>query len=397
MMLAGHTFLLISGHPWEDIDGIRRYANPLQPESLGLHLAEILRAQGAQAIVIFPQPHAHSAAQMLAEAQRRAALQVVDGVLLLASWSSVKAHQPSPTKLKVKSEGGDRVVFAVEGNIDLAAELAVCLPHLPIAGFDYEGNYFTRGSAPWLESISRILELADIPTSVAALRIAAKAGRFPGKRVIITSGPTAEPLNGTGDVLTNFSSGAQGSAIASAMADEGAEVVLVSGLSSVMPPEHEMIRAVNVWTAEEMLVACRNALPADVFIGVAAVADFVPVSPTISLHPGEKGRIALKQNPDILSMIGHLPASERPRVVIGFAAENDASQWLDYARGKLLAKNADAICANYIGEDFLTQNAHNDITLIERSGEVSTACSWGRLSKREVGERLVQFISSRLK
>lgn len=391
MIFRGRHFLIIAGHPWEDIDGIRCYVNLLQPCAFGEHMAQAARAQGATATLLMPDYHCHSVAGLVAQAKHLASRENFDAVLLLASWSSIRTRATSDTKLKLKTTEAP-LALEIEGNLDFAAELAKALPHLPQLGFDHTGDIYRHGDQIFLEQLARMIELADM-FDEPATPAKAQNSMLAGRRILITGGPTAEPLNGRGDMLSNFSSGAQGAAIATAFADAGGEVLLVQGPSRLAPPAHENIEIIPVWTAQEMVSACEAALPADVFIGVAAVADFAPVSPNIDLCPGETAMLTLRQNPDILAAIGHLPQARRPRLVIGFAAENDPLRWLDYARNKCAAKNCDALCANLIDSDFLAHPDHNSITFVEGYG---AAQSWGRMTKQQIAKRLVKIGAQRL-
>lgn len=168
-----------------------------------------------------------------------------------------------------------------------------------------------------------------------------------GLRAIVTSGPTHEPLDPV-RFLGNRSSGRQGHAIAEALRDAGAEVTLVSGPVSIADPKGMNI--IKVTTAREMLTACTSALPADIFVGAAAVADWRPQ--TVSRQKIKKSgtlppTIALIENVDILSTVGHLK-TKRPRLVIGFAAETH--HLLKYADQKRRAKKADWMVANDVSD-----------------------------------------------
>jgi phosphopantothenoylcysteine decarboxylase/phosphopantothenate--cysteine ligase len=163
-----------------------------------------------------------------------------------------------------------------------------------------------------------------------------------GKRLLVTSGPTSEPLDPV-RVLANRSSGKQGHAIAAAAAAAGADVVLVSG--PVNLPDPPGVSVVRVETARQMLAAVEKALPADIAVFAAAVADWRPQQESRSKikKRGQPPTIALVENPDILSTIAHRK-SGRPGLVIGFAAETD--NVIANAKAKLAKKACDWIVAN---------------------------------------------------
>ena len=177
------------------------------------------------------------------------------------------------------------------------------------------GEMAERGEA----GIGRMAEPLEIAAAVEA--ILRRAGPLTGKRVLVTSGPTAEPIDPV-RVIANRSSGKQGHAIAAAAAAAGADVVLVSG--PVNLPDPPGVTVVHVETAQQMLAAVEQALPVDIAVFAAAVADWRPrqASQNKIKKQGKAPTIELVENPDILSTIAHRK-SGRPRLVIGFAAETD--------------------------------------------------------------------------
>lgn len=201
-----------------------------------------------------------------------------------------------------------------------------------------------------------------------------------GRRVIVTAGPTVEPIDPV-RFLSNHSSGRQGYAIAEAFAELGAEVVLVSGPVALDDPEG--LETIRVQTARDMLAAVQDALPADVFVAVAAVADWRPAEQSARKIKGEKGGMAtlnLVENPDILKTICDLKAG-RPRLVVGFAAEtHDVER---HAREKLARKDCDWIVANDVSGDAMggTENA----ALLIRGDQIE---SWPRAAKSEIARQL---------
>lgn len=213
-------------------------------------------------------------------------------------------------------------------------------------------------------------------------------GPLAGRRALVTAGPTEEPLDPV-RFLSNRSSGRQGYAVAAALARRGAKVTLVSGPTALATPPG--VRRVDVRTAEEMLAACRAALPADVAVMTAAVADWRPAEPSARKLKGkaEIAAIALAQNPDILATLA-APGPQRPGLVIGFAAETDDLE--AHARAKLAAKGCDWIVANDVGQPGVMGGDENAVTLVTAAGLEP----WPRLSKTEVGERLARRIAEAL-
>ncbi len=219
--------------------------------------------------------------------------------------------------------------------------------------------------------------------------LAKRGGALQGRRVIVTSGPTHEPIDPV-RYIGNRSSGKQGHAIAAAAADAGAEVTLVSGPVALEDPAG--IATVHVETAREMREAVEAALPADVFIAAAAVADWrvAEASPGKIKKSAADPTLVLVENPDILAGVG-TRKNGRPAIVVGFAAETDAL--IEHAEAKRLAKGCDIIVANNVGAGAnVFGGDRNEVTLIDVDGRHN----WPSLSKVEVAARLVAAIAKRL-
>jgi phosphopantothenoylcysteine decarboxylase / phosphopantothenate---cysteine ligase len=211
-------------------------------------------------------------------------------------------------------------------------------------------------------------------------------GPLAGKRIIVTSGPTAEPIDPV-RYIANRSSGKQGHAIAAATAATGADVVLVSG--PVNLPDPPGVAVVRVETARQMLEAVEKMLPADVAIFAAAVADWRTERPSESKIKKQQGRaptLKLIENPDILSTIAHRK-SGRPALVIGFAAETD--DVIANAEAKLARKGCDWILANDVSpQTGIMGGDVNTIHLITAAGVED----WPSQSKDNVARMLVKRI-----
>ncbi len=216
------------------------------------------------------------------------------------------------------------------------------------------------------------------------------AGRpLTGKRVLVTAGPTAEPIDPV-RVLTNRSSGKQGYAIAGALARLGAEVTLVSGPTALATPVG--VKRVDVETAREMLAASLQALPADAAVCVAAVADWrIDEAFAVKLKKGKDGppAIRLVENPDILETLA-TPGPKRPKLVVGFAAETGDLE--AHARAKLARKGCDWIVANDVSQDWIMGGDDNEVLLVYPQG----LDAWPKASKAEVARRLAARIAEDL-
>ena len=207
-----------------------------------------------------------------------------------------------------------------------------------------------------------------------------------GRHVIVTSGPTVEPIDPV-RYISNHSSGAQGTAIAAALRDLGAKVSFVTGPATVPAPDG--VQVVRINTADEMRAAVEAALPADVAVMAAAVADWkVANRADRKMKKGSDGMPVLQfaENPDILAWVSQLKA-RRPKLVVGFAAEtNDV---IANATAKRLRKGADWIVANDVSDGTGTfGGTDNTVTLISDTG----AEEWPRMGKTEVARKLANRI-----
>ena len=217
----------------------------------------------------------------------------------------------------------------------------------------------------------------------------AHAGRLAGKRAIITSGPTHEPIDPV-RYIANRSSGKQGHAIAAALARFGAATTLVTGPTA--EPDPSGVSVIRVETARDMLNACRGALPADVAVCAAAVSDWraAEAQDRKIKKNGAPPALALTENPDILRSLSEA-GNGRPRLVVGFAAET--GDVIEKATPKRDAKGCDWIVANDVAPGTGTFGGDdNTVHLITAAG----AESWPRMSKQAVADRLVERIADEL-
>ncbi|MYH57585.1 MAG: bifunctional phosphopantothenoylcysteine decarboxylase/phosphopantothenate--cysteine ligase CoaBC [Boseongicola sp. SB0675_bin_26] len=217
------------------------------------------------------------------------------------------------------------------------------------------------------------------------------AGALSGRHVVVTSGPTHEPIDPV-RYIANRSSGAQGSAIAAALAGLGAKVTFVTGPASVPPPQG--VAVVRVETARQMLDAVKAALPADAAVFAAAVADWhvdAESGTKIKKRGSNAGlNLGLAENPDILATVSRMRKG-RPELVVGFAAETD--DVIGNARAKLRRKRCDWIVANDVSPATgIMGGDENAVTVLDRAGEES----WPRASKDHVARRLAQRIADAL-
>ncbi len=232
--------------------------------------------------------------------------------------------------------------------------------------------------------------MAEPDEIVAAIAAQFRSGPLIGKRIVVTSGPTHEPIDPV-RYIANRSSGAQGTAVARALSALGAEVVFITGPATVWPPDG--VEVVPVESARDMQAAVEAALPADAAVFAAAVADWrVASASDRKLKKSKDGLPTLEfaENPDILKTVSHME-SGRPGLVVGFAAEtNDV---LENATAKRLRKGCDWIVANDVSPATgIMGGSENAVTLISEDG----AEDWPRMGKDEVARRLAERIATAL-
>ena len=231
----------------------------------------------------------------------------------------------------------------------------------------------------------RLPEPPAILAAIEAMLTPAPPRRLAGRHVLVTAGPTHEPIDPV-RYIANRSSGKQGFAIAAALAKLGARVTLVAGPVTLPTPAD--VDRINVETAYEMADAVARALPADAAVMVAAVADWhVDAVPQKIKKGDEAPTLTLSENPDILATLGRSP--DRPRLLVGFAAETETV--IEHAIAKRIRKGADWIVANDVSGDVMG-GASNTVHLVTQGGVES----WERLPKDEVAVRLADRIADAL-
>ncbi len=246
------------------------------------------------------------------------------------------------------------------------------------------------------EGVGKMAEPEDILRSMAKFLKAGK-GRVAtpikqkgllGIKCIVTSGPTRENIDPV-RYISNYSSGKQGHAIAAALAEQGAEVYLISGPTSLAAPNN--VKLIQVESAQEMLEASMKMLPVDVAVCAAAVADWKPESKAdqkIKKTPDHQIQIlSLIENPDILAELSKQPVKNRPSLVIGFAAETE--HLIENAMVKMERKGCDWIVANNVLEDNVFGSDNNSVCIITKNTQ---ECLEGQ-SKEVIAVRLAEMIS----
>jgi phosphopantothenoylcysteine decarboxylase/phosphopantothenate--cysteine ligase len=326
------------------------------------------------------------------------------GHIRLARETDLVAVAPATADLMAKMAGGhaddlaSAVLLATDKPILIAPAMNPymwsakatkrSLAQLVADGIRIVGPNAGEMAEPGEAGLGRMAEPLEIVAAATALLH--RAGPLSGKRVLVTAGPTTEPIDPV-RFIANRSSGKQGYAIAAAAAAAGADVVLVSG--PVHLPDPPGLAVVKVETARQMLQAVEKELPADVAIFAAAVADWRAEHASENKIKKQQGRtptLKLVENPDILATIAHRK-SGRPRLVIGFAAETD--HVVAHAKAKLIKKACDWILANDVSpETGIMGGDANTISLIT----ATNVESWPPQSKDDVARMLIGRIAAAL-
>ena len=291
------------------------------------------------------------------------ALLASDKPVLMAPAMNVRMWNHAATQRNLKTLKGDGVLFVGPNEGDMAC------------------GEFGPG---------RMAEPGEIVSAVESF-FAEGHATLSGVRALVTAGPTQEPLDPV-RFIANRSSGKQGYAIADALARAGADTTLVSGPVEIAAPSG--VRLLKVTTAREMMAACEAALPVDVAVCTAAVADWRPDVAANSKIKKEKDAatptIRLVENPDILATLA--THRRRPHLLIGFAAETD--NVVAHALAKRLRKGCDWIVANDVSpQTGIMGGDKNTVHLITAQGTES----WPEMAKTAVGARLAERIADALK
>ena len=398
--LSGRKILLIVG------GGIAAYKS--------LELARLLKKAGAEVMSVLTPAGAEfvtpmSLAALTGHPARQALFMPEDetamGHIELSRWADLVVVAPATAGLIAKAANGladdlasttllatdKRVLLAPAMNVRMWEHPAVQANVARLTGFQgFHGAAMVgpdEGEMACGEfGLGRMAEPSAILSAIEGLLAGPDGRPLAGRRAVVTAGPTFEPIDPVRG-LTNRSSGKQGYAIAEALARLGAEVTLVSG--PVALPAPAGVERVWAETANDMKAAVDAALPADVAVMSAAVADWRVdgvASGKIKKAPGGPPSLALIENPDILAGVS-APGPRRPRLVIGFAAETTDLE--ANARAKLSRKGCDWIVGNDVSDDVFGADG-NAVTLFTRDGAAET---WPRQSKTEVARKLAARIA----
>jgi phosphopantothenoylcysteine decarboxylase/phosphopantothenate--cysteine ligase len=351
------------------LSGERAYTDLFDPES-EFDAGHIRLARDCDLIVVAP-----ATADLLAKMANGHADDLATAILLAARRPILLAPAMNPAMWSHAATRRNAAQLARDG-------IAMVGPN--------SGEMAESGEA----GVGRMAEPTEIAEAAVRLLRPARPRPLAGKRVLITAGPTHEPIDPV-RYIANRSSGKQGYAIAASAAAAGADVVLVSGPVDLDAPAG--VTVVQVESARDMLAKVQAALPADIAIFAAAVADWrVANAGEQKLKKTEGGmpQLALVENPDILATISKLK-DKRPPLVIGFAAETE--HLLDNARAKLKRKGCDWIVANDVSPATGVMGGdRNTVHLLTRHGDAIGVDSWPVMTKEQVAAELIAKVAKRL-
>ncbi|MBK4217217.1 bifunctional phosphopantothenoylcysteine decarboxylase/phosphopantothenate--cysteine ligase CoaBC [Paracoccus caeni] len=313
-------------------------------------------------------------AQGLADDLASTLLLATDKRVLIAPAMNVRMWHHPATQRNIQALHDDGILFVGPDDGDMAC-----------------GEYGTGRMAEPEVIVAAIKDALQAPVPAMPVVTIPRLGPLSGKHVVVTSGPTHEPIDPV-RYIANRSSGAQGAAIAAALSALGARVSFVTGPATVAPPQG--VEVVRVETAQQMRDAVEAALPADAAVMAAAVADWrVTNGSDRKMKKDGSGRppaLEMAENPDILAWISKLD-HHRPKLVVGFAAETD--DVVAHATDKRLRKGCDWIVANDVSPATgIMGGSENAVTLITEQG----AEEWPRMAKDAVARQLAQRIAEAL-
>ncbi|SFS34383.1 bifunctional phosphopantothenoylcysteine decarboxylase/phosphopantothenate--cysteine ligase CoaBC [Brevundimonas viscosa] len=403
LSLSGRKILLIVG------GGIAAYK--------ALELVRLLRKAGAEVMSVLTAAGAEfvtpmSLAALTGHPVRQALFMPEDetamGHIELSRWADLVVVAPATAGLIAKAANGladdlaSTTLLATDKRVLLAPAMNVRMWRHPAVQANverlkaFDGFHGAAAVGPDEGEMAcgefgpgRMAEPAAILVAIEGLLAGPDGRPLTGRSAVVTAGPTFEPIDPVRG-LTNRSSGKQGYAIAAALAELGAKVTLVSGPVALSVPAG--VERVWVETAREMQAAVEAALPADVAVMSAAVADWRVdgvASGKIKKAPGGPPSLALIENPDILAAVS-APGPKRPGLVIGFAAETADLE--ANARAKLSRKGCDWIVGNDVSGEVFGADA-NAVTLFTRDGGAE---AWPRQSKAEVARKLAVRIADHI-
>lgn len=408
--VSGSNILVTGGVTKETYDSVRHIRNSSRSENHGHKVAIELAKQGAKVTLVTAKTHVAKPDGVIVVDSKKDGSKIVsttdlkdaideqllstwfDTVVNLAVTPSVKPAEIRKEKVKRDKKSGKPESIAVRGNTDLLNHIPEKTGATQIIGYDRKQNLKTVRGDSDLESLITEQNTGERVT-IGETIPSRSLGRQPldGKRILITSGRTEEQITQSGDVITNFASGRQGHAIAQAFADMGANVVLVTGPTYLPDPDDEKIQTIHINSSTELRDTCLEQIPADAAVCVCAVADFgLDEKLDLNLSESEKRDLVLNQMPDTLKTIG-THDTKRPTVVIGFAAETN--NLINYAKGKLNSKGANAIVANDVGAAMVKRNRTQNQVFFETPDGVEPM---DEMSKYDVGLQIGEKIAGLL-
>ncbi len=380
--MSGTKVLITGGATKEVFDKARHIANRSRSEDHGHRVAGELAKQGAKVTLItaetlLAKPEGVTvidtkingtkitSTEDLKEVVDSQLANWFDSIVNLSVTPSVKPTEIRKEKMKRDKKSDKPESISIKGNLDLLSYIAQrAQAKQTVIGYDKKQNLLAPKGEDSLRELIQSQKAKGVIASEVITSMPQINQRLIDKKILVTGGRTEQQISQSGDVITNFSTGRQGHSVAQALADMGAEVVLVTGPSVVADPTDKKIKTIHINSSTELRDVCVQQLPVDAAVCVSAVADFGLSSiPDLNLNETQQMDLVLDQMPDTLKTIGM--HDQRPKVVIGFAAETQ--NIIPYAQDKVSSKNADIIVANDIGEPMQAKGVNqNKVYLVSR-------------------------------
>jgi|GEM_PF-6387910 len=358
--------LLISGNTREYIDQIRFITkeNLIKTKSINSGLQDL----GYQVFNL--KVNKISSKDLLKQSTQFIKENNIDIAVSLIKTTNFKALKIEKKKLKIKDKNkkkkkkpNNHFTLKLQKNINYIEQLILKNPKIKIYGYQ-ENNKIKRSGKIPLKIIKAINKQKKITRNYQRIVKKYRNNNFENINILITSGPTVEKISKYGDIISNFSTGNQGYEIAKEFIKSGARVTLISGSTSITTPEHKNLKVIFIKTAIEMKRKVFENLKTDIFISVAAVADFRPKN----LIKVNDKNLTMIENPDILNLVAN-HKTLKPKLVVGFCAETH--NLLKSAKDKLKRKNLDLICANYVGNKIKKRKTtKNSVFIISKNDEI---------------------------
>jgi hypothetical protein len=393
MHISNKNILIVSGFVIQTIDGVTHYENT--NFNADLHIKAEKYLENLNNNIFHLKFYKKNTQEVLLEISNYLKTNKIDLVLQLANVPFILPSNLYEEKLKIKNN--NLVPFNIKGNINLLKDLANSFKNIEFIGLSYNNSHYNI-ELQVLNSTNKYLDLINWLNTANASYVddyfykninITQNNILNNKKIVVTAGRTLDVITTNKDALSNFATGTQGVEIAIALANLGANIVLIAGIVEVALPRHPNITIINVKSTMQMYNKVINHLPCFCFISNAAVNDFENTDlQNISIQENEEQILYLKPTIDILKSVGN-HNTNRPNLVIGFAAETDEGNIKKYASTKLVSKNCNLIVANMVGSIIKRIGVANNKVFFITHNNIA---DYGIITKQEVGKLIGEYI-----